>query len=432
MRTAVNIFWFRRDLRLHDNAGLHHALNAGLPVLPVFIFDKNILARLENKSDRRVTFIYDSLKKINNELVKHNSSLKIIHATPQEAFEKIFRDYEVKTVFTNRDYEPYATKRDAEIEILCLSHGATFKTFKDQVIFEKSEVVKDDEAPYTIFTPYSRKWKSKFSDVEIKSFDTKKYFKKFLTEKFQFPLLKSIGFKENRTFLPDPIVDKQTILHYHQHRDIPFPGKTTHVSLHLRFGTISVRQLAKRAAELNEKYLNELIWREFLMQALWHFPHVVDSPYQKKFDKISWRLDEEGFEKWCKGETGFPLVDAGMRELNETGFMHNRVRMVTANFLTKILFVDWRWGEAYFAEKLSDFELSSNNGNWQWAAGTGCDAAPYFRIFNPQTQAERLDPENKYISKWIPGYNPDKYLKPIIDFNFARKRALETFKKVLS
>jgi deoxyribodipyrimidine photo-lyase len=432
VRKKITVFWFRRDLRLNDNTGLYHALKDGLPVLPVFIFDKNILSRLENKSDRRVTLIYDSLKKINDVLAQHGSSLKIIHATPRESFEKIFRDYEVKTVFTNHDYEPYATKRDKEIEILCTSRGATFKTFKDQVIFEKSEVVKDNETPYTIFTPYSRKWKRKFSGAEIKSFDTKRHFKNFLAGKFQFPSLKSIGFKENRTFLSAPVVDKQTILHYHKHRDIPFPGKTTHVSLHLRFGTISVRQLTKRAAELNEKYLNELIWREFLMQVLWHFPHVVDSPYQKKFEKISWRHDEKGFEKWGKGETGFPLVDAGMRELNETGFMHNRVRMVTANFLTKILFIDWRWGEAYFAEKLSDFELSSNNGNWQWAAGTGCDAAPYFRIFNPQTQAERFDPENKYISKWIPEFNPEKYLKPIVDFNAARHRALDTFKKALS
>jgi len=432
MKQRVNIFWFRRDLRLHDNAGLHHTLNAGLPVLPVFIFDKNILERIENKSDRRVTFIYDSLKKINNELTQHGSSLKIINATPHEAFEKIFRDFEVNTVFTNRDYEPYATKRDIEIEILCASRGVSFKTFKDQVIFEKSQVVKDDESPYTIFTPYSRKWKQRFSETGIKSFDTKKCFTNFISEIFPLPSLKSIGFKENRTFLPDPHIDKQTILHYHEHRDIPFPGKTTHVSLHLRFGTISVRQLAKRAAELNEKYLNELIWREFLMQALWHFPHVENHPFRKKYENIKWRNDENEFDKWCKGETGYPIVDAGMRELNETGFMHNRVRMVTANFLTKILFIDWRWGEAYFAEKLSDFELSSNNGNWQWAAGTGCDAAPYFRIFNPFTQAQRFDPENKYISNWIPGYNPDNYIKPIVSFNAAREKTLRAFKNSLS
>ena len=432
MRTRVNIFWFRRDLRLHDNTGLHNALNAGLPVLPVFIFDKNILDRLDNKSDRRVTFIYDELKKINEELTRHGSSLKIIHASPQQAFESLLKDYEVKMVFTNHDYEPYAIKRDKEIETLCHKRGAVFKTFKDQVIFERGEVVKDDGTPYTIFTPYSRKWKQRFSETGIKTSDTNKHFKNFIREKFLFPALKPIGFRENRTFLPDPIIDRRTILHYDKHRDIPFPGKTTHVSLHLRFGTVSVRQLAKRATELNEKYLNELIWREFLMQALWHFPQVVNSPYQKKFEKISWRHDEAGFEKWCTGRTGFPLVDAGMRELNETGFMHNRVRMVTANFLTKILFIDWRWGEAYFAEKLSDFELSSNNGNWQWAAGTGCDAAPYFRIFNPFTQAERFDPENKYINKWIPGYRPDKYLEPMVDFNMARNRALETFKKALS
>lgn len=432
MKHRVNIFWFRRDLRLQDNAGLHHALQAGLPVLPLFIFDKNILGRKENKSNRRVTFIYDSLKKMNDELTGYNSSLKIFYDKPDIAFEKLFRVYDVNTVFSNRDYEPYATKRDIEIEILCATRGASFKTFKDQVIFEKDEVVKDNESPYTIFTPYSKKWKQKFYETNVQLFDTKKYFKNFLTSDFSFPLLKSIGFKENRTFLPDPVVDRKTILQYDRHRDIPYPGKTTRVSIHLRFGTISVRQLAKRAEELNEKYLNEIIWREFLMQVLWHFPNVENLPFKKKYENIKWRNNESEFDKWCKGETGYPIVDAGMRELNKTGFMHNRVRMIVANFLTKILFIDWRWGEAYFADKLTDFELSSNNGNWQWAAGTGCDAAPYFRIFNPFTQAQRFDPQNKYIGKWIPDYNPDSYIKPIINFNTARKKALLTFKNSLT
>ncbi|MEO5570632.1 MAG: deoxyribodipyrimidine photo-lyase, partial [Bacteroidia bacterium] len=278
MNEPINIFWFRRDLRLEDNAGLYHALKSGLPVLPVFIFDKNILDRLENNSDRRVTFIYRQLKKIHDELLKFNSSLKIIYDNPVSAFEKLLKKYSVKAIYTNRDYEPYATRRDAEIEILCVKHGVDFITFKDQVIFEKNEIVKDDDTPYTIFTPYSKKWKLKFSESEIQSFDSKKLFGNFLKETFPFPALSSMGFKKNETFLPDPHIDKTTILNYHHHRDFPFPGKTTHVSLHLRFGTISIRKLAMKEGLMNEKYLNELIWREFLMQVLWHFPHNETNP----------------------------------------------------------------------------------------------------------------------------------------------------------
>jgi deoxyribodipyrimidine photo-lyase len=432
MIESINIFWFRRDLRLEDNAGLYHALNGGIPVLPIFIFDKNILHRLENKSDRRVTFIYRELQKINDELLQFNSSLKIINDTPVAAIEKLLKKYSVKAIYTNRDYEPYATKRDAKIEILCIKYGVQFISFKDQVIFETNEIVKDDRSPYTIFTPYSKKWKLKFSESKIQSCDTNKYFNNFLKQKFSLPSLNSIGFKKNETFLPGPQIDKTTILNYHHHRDFPFPGETSRVSMHLGFGTISIRKLVMKEGALNEKYLNELIWREFLMQVLWHFPGNETKPFKKKYENIQWRNNEDEFEKWCRGETGFPIVDAGMKELNETGFMHNRVRMVVANFLTKILLIDWRWGEAYFAEKLTDFELSSNNGNWQWAAGCGCDAAPYFRIFNPFTQAERFDPGYKYISKWIPRFNRGKYLELMIDFNSARKNALQFFKKALS
>lgn len=432
MNERVNVFWFRRDLRLNDNAGLFEALKSGLPVVPVFIFDKNILQQLEDKSDRRVTFIYQQLEKINKELKKNHSSLKIFYATPPEAFKKLFSEYEINTVYANHDYESYARERDKEIALLCKRHNVNFSTFKDQVVFEKMEVAKDDGTPYTVFTPYSKKWKQKFKEQGISINDTKKYFNDFFPAHFPFPRLDEIGFVENNTCLPEAILDRQIILQYHLHRDIPYEDRTTHVSLHLRFGTLSIRELVLQAARLNEKYLNELIWREFFMQVLWNFPQVEQGPFRKKYENIKWRNNEKEFELWCKGETGFPIVDAGMHELNETGFMHNRVRMVAANFLTKILLIDWRWGEAYFAEKLTDFELSSNNGNWQWAAGCGCDAAPYFRIFNPYTQAERFDPEEKYISRWIPGYKKDNYIKPIIDFDFARRQSLQTFKKTLS
>lgn len=428
----VNIFWFRRDLRLHDNAGLFHALTSDLPVLPVFIFDKDILDKLQNKSDRRVTYIHNHLQKINSELRNYQSSLKTFFAKPQEAFEQLFKSYDVKCVYTNNDYEPYAIKRDAEIEILCVKYGVKFRRFKDQVIFEKSEVVKNDASPYTIFTPYSEKWKQKYFESAVESFNTKKYFNNFLKEQFDLTLLKQIGFKENQSWLNGTNINNDTIDQYHLHRDIPGEDKTTHVSLPLRFGTISIRQLAKQAAELNEKYLNELIWREFFMQVLWHYPQVESRPFRKKFENVEWNRNENEFEKWCKGETGFPIVDAGMRELNETGFMHNRVRMITANFLTKILFINWQWGEAYFADKLSDFELSSNNGNWQWSAGCGCDASPYFRIFNPTLQSEKFDPHFKYIKKWIPGFDEKKYMKPIVDFNVERSRTLEKFKKAFT
>jgi deoxyribodipyrimidine photo-lyase len=428
----INIFWFRRDLRLHDNTGIYHALTSGLPVLPVFIFDKDILDKLQNKSDRRVTYIHNHLQKINSELRNYQSSLRTFYAKPKEAFEQLFKSYDVKCVYTNNDYEPYAITRDAEIEALCIKYGVEFKRFKDQVIFEKSEIVKNDESPYTVFTPYSKKWKQKYFESPVESFNTKKHFNNFLKEQFDLTLLKQIGFKENQSCLNSLNAQNDTLVKYHLSRDFPAEDKTTHVSLPLRFGTMSIRQLAKKASELNEKYLNELIWREFFMQVLWHYPQVESRPFRKKFENVEWNQNENEFEKWCKGETGFPIVDAGMRELNETGFMHNRVRMITANFLTKILFMDWRWGEVYFADKLSDYELSSNNGNWQWSAGSGCDAAPYFRIFNPTLQTNKFDSQYKYIKKWIPDFNEKKYLKPIVDFNAERSRSLLKFKKAFA
>jgi deoxyribodipyrimidine photo-lyase len=432
MSKEVSIFWFRRDLRLDDNAALYHALHSGKPVLPVFIFDEKILSKLENKHDKRVDFIHRTLTELKSELKKLGSDLLVFHGTPFRVYKKLISEYSVKSVFTNHDYEPYAKERDAEIAALLNENGASFKTFKDQCIFEKDEVLKDDGKPYTVYTPYSKKWKAKMNAFYLKSYPTEKYFSNFL--KFQadsFPSLEEMGFEKTDVAVPSSDFELGIIKNYHKTRDVPSLSGTSRLSVHLRFGTISIRKLAKLAFETNEKFLNELIWRDFYMMILWHFPHVVEGAFRPAYDKIEWEHNEQHFEAWCKGETGYAIVDAGMRELNETGFMHNRVRMIVASFLTKHLLLDWRWGEAYFAEKLLDFELSSNNGGWQWASGSGCDAAPYFRVFNPYLQTEKFDPQLKYIQKWVPEFQELTYPQPIVDHKFARQRAIDRYQKAL-
>lgn len=432
MSKEISIFWFRRDLRLDDNAALYHALHLGKPVLPIFIFDEIILSKLENKHDKRVDFIQRTLTELKSELKKLGSDLLVFHGTPFRVYEKLTSEYEVKSVFTNHDYEPYAQERDAEIAALLNEKGASFQTFKDQCIFEKDEVLKDDGKPYTVYTPYSKKCKAKLNAFYLKSYPTEKYFSNFL--KFQadsFPSLEEMGFEKTDVSIPSADFELSIIKNYHNTRDIPSLQGTSRLSVHLRFGTISIRKLAKLALETNEKFLNELIWRDFYMMILWHFPHVVGGAFRPAYDKIEWEHNEQHFEAWCKGETGYAIVDAGMRELNETGFMHNRVRMIVASFLTKHLLLDWRWGEAYFAEKLLDFELSSNNGGWQWASGSGCDAAPYFRVFNPYLQTEKFDPELKYIQKWVPEFQELTYPQPIVDHKFARQRAIDRYQKAL-
>lgn len=432
MSKEVSIFWFRRDLRLDDNAALYHALRSRKPVLPIFIFDENILSKLENKHDKRVDFIHRTLTELKSELKKLGSDLLVFHGTPLEVYEKLTSEYAVKSVFTNHDYEPYAKERDAEIAALVNENGASFKTFKDQCIFEKDEVLKDDGKPYTVYTPYSKKWKAKLNAFYLKSYPTEKYFSNFL--KFQadsFPSLEEMGFEKTEVSIPSADFELSIIKNYHKTRDTPSVQGTSRLSVHLRFGTISIRKLAKLAFETNEKFLNELIWRDFYMMILWHFPHVVEGAFRPAYDRIEWEHNEQHFEAWCKGETGYAIVDAGMRELNETGFMHNRVRMIVASFLTKHLLLDWRWGEAYFAEKLLDFELSSNNGGWQWASGSGCDAAPYFRVFNPYLQTEKFDPQLRYIQTWVPEFQELTYPQPIVDHKFARQRAIDRYQKAL-
>lgn len=432
MNTTVTLFWFRRDLRLDDNVGLYHCLKDNKNVLPVFIFDKEILNKLSNKKDRRVDFIHQAILRINQLLIEEGSSLLVINSTPQEAFQLLTEKYKISAVFTNRDYEPTAIARDIEIEQYLKNKNIEFKTFKDQVIFEKSEVVKSNGEPYTIFTPYSNVWKKKLSEVTVDLLDTKPLLKNFYkTSPFKIPTLPEIGFEKTEQAFTVPLVDTNLIKTYDLTRNTPSVNGTTKLSVHLRFGTISVRALVQIALKHNETWLNELIWREFFMMILFHFPYVVNGAFKKKYDAIRWRNNEAEFNKWCKGQTGYPIVDAGMRELNETGFMHNRVRMIVASFLTKHLLIDWRWGEAYFAEKLIDYELSANNGNWQWSAGCGCDAAPYFRVFNPSEQTKKFDPELKYIHKWVKEINDFSYPKPIVEHGFARDRALKTYKESL-
>ncbi|THU32005.1 deoxyribodipyrimidine photo-lyase [Niastella caeni] len=429
----INIFWFRRDLRLHDNAGLYHALKSNNPVLPIFIFDTNILDQLPQKADRRVTFIHDALKQMQQQLSETGSTLQAFHDTPLNAFKLLAQQYTIEQVFTNHDYEPYARERDEAIAQFLQQHNIAFHTYKDQVIFEKEEVVKDDGKPYTVFTPYSRKWKAALNEFYLKSYSTEKYFYNFYQQSIKpVPTLKSIGFEETGASFPSATFDNNIIQEYDQRRDFPAIAGTSRLGVHLRFGTISVRQLAKQATQLNDTFLNELIWRDFFQMILWHFPHVgKGKAFKAEYDFIQWRNKEDEFARWCAGNTGYPIVDAGMRELNATGFMHNRVRMITASFLAKHLLIDWRWGEAYFAEKLLDFDLASNNGNWQWAAGCGCDAAPYFRIFNPHLQTKKFDPQLAYIRQWVPELNELTYPTPIVDHEMARKRCLETYKKAL-
>lgn len=433
MYRKINIIWFRRDLRLHDNAALYHALKEGKPVLPVFIFDRHILDELTEQQDRRVEFIHQSLRQMQEQLVKMGSTLDVRYGFPHAVFEQLLRDYEIEKVFANHDYEPYAQKRDTAVKKLLEEHGVSFHTFKDQVIFEKDEVVKDDGQPYTVFTPYAKRWKARLNAFYLSSYPVNNYFNAFYKQKPKpVPSLQSMGFLESGMPFPSSSWKKEVISNYKEQRDYPAINGTSRLSVHLRFGTISIRELAREAGKMSEAFLNELIWRDFYHMILWHFPQVVQHAFKPGYDHIRWRNNESEFRRWCEGKTGYPIVDAGMRELNETGYMHNRVRMIVASFLTKHLLIDWRWGEAYFAKKLLDFDLAANNGGWQWAAGCGCDAAPYFRIFNPYLQAKKFDPELKYIRRWVPEFEQLAYVTPIVDHEFARKRCLKVFSEALT
>lgn len=431
MKTRLNLFWFRRDLRLIDNHGLYEALQSELPVLPIFIFDTNILEKLENKEDKRVDFIFQALEKLNEYLEKQGKTIQIFYGKPLEIYETLSQQYEIGNVFCNEDYEPYAIKRDQEIKDFLASKNINFKSFKDQIIFQKDEIVKADGKPYTVYTPYSKQWFLKFQEKPLDLFPSEKKLENLFEIKTKNITLEHIGFKKTNYQFEPPKINLEILEKYHETRNLP-TKETSQMSVHLRFGTISTRKLIKTACKLNDTtYLKELIWREFFMQILWHFPKVLQHSFKEKYDNIQWENNEIMFQKWCEGKTGYPIVDAGMRELNETGLMHNRVRMVCASFLTKHLLTDWRLGEGYFAEKLMDYDLSANNGNWQWSAGSGCDAAPYFRVFNPEEQQKKFDPNFIYIKKWVKEFGTSAYPKPIIEHKFARERALKRYKEGL-
>ncbi|MCO6163243.1 deoxyribodipyrimidine photo-lyase [Flavobacterium sp. NRK F7] len=427
----MNIFWFRRDLRLNDNVGLFHALHEKEEVLPIFIFDSTILNELP-KEDARVQFIHEQLEKIQKQLEKKGKSLAVFSGEPKKIFQKLIEENKIKTVYTNHDYEPYARKRDKEVYQLFKENDISFKTSKDQVIFEKEEVVKDDGTPYVVYTPYSKKWKEKLQKTKLTQYKSEDKLEQIVKHKYPFLSLEDIGFKPTKIKLPEYNVSEKLMNNYEETRNFPAIHGTSLLGIHLRFGTVSIREMVQKAqAVKNETFLKELIWREFFMQILWHFPKTTTESFKPKYDAIEWRNDEKQFQKWCEGKTGYPFVDAGMRELNATGHMHNRVRMIVASFLCKHLLIDWRWGETYFAQKLLDYEQASNIGNWQWAAGSGVDAAPYFRIFNPTEQIKKFDKDLKYIKKWIPELDTSKYPEPIVDHKEARERCLKVYKKAL-
>ena len=428
-----NIFWFRRDLRIHDNRGLYEALNGSNRVIPIFIYDTEITDKLK-KEDPRLTFIENALGGINNAMKRNRCTTGIYRGTPKAIFKKLIREFPIENVIANHDYEPYALQRDKEIKNLLKEKGIHFTTFKDQVVFEKNEVIKDDGKPYVVYTPYSRKWIAKFEAEGIDHYPSEDHLDQFYNER---PLprisLEEMGFKKSELVPKEFRFDADLIDQYEETRNFPATDNTSRLGVHLRFGTQSVRQLIAKSAEReNPTFLKELIWREFFMQILWHFPHVKDQCFKKQYDRIRYRNDIEEFEKWCKGETGYPLVDAGMRQMNATGFMHNRVRMLVASFLCKHLLIDWRWGEAYFAEKLFDYEMSSNVGNWQWAAGCGVDAAPYFRIFNPHEQIKKFDKKLVYTNQWIEDLEEPSYPDPIVEHKMARERCLKEYKAALN
>lgn len=427
----MTIFWFRRDLRLEDNVGLFHSLIENEKVLPIFIFDNTILSQLE-KIDSRVSFIHELLENIQKKFNAHGKSLAVFHGNPKEIFEKLVNENKINSVYTNHDYEPYARKRDKELNDFFKLNGIAFKTCKDQVIFEKSEIVKDDGNPYVVYTPYSKRWKEKLSKTVIQTYPSQNYLDKISEHNYPLLSLTDIGFEKSQIKVPHYNIKDTLINNYQDTRNIPAVDGTSRLAPHLRFGSVSIRELVIHSLKYqNQTFLNELIWREFFMQILWHFPHTINKSFKEKYDFIKWENDEAKFKKWCEGKTGYPFVDAGMRELNATGHMHNRVRMIVASFLCKHLLIDWRWGEAYFANKLLDYEQSSNIGNWQWAAGSGVDAAPYFRIFNPTEQIKKFDKDLKYIKKWIPELETPYYPKPIIDHKEARERCLDTYKRAL-
>lgn len=428
----MKIFWFRRDLRLQDNAALFAALQAG-ETLPIFIFDKDILDDLKDKEDKRVSFIHEQVQWLKEQLEEMSSTLRVFHGRPVDIFKLLMEEYEIDGVYAGADYEPYAIKRDEEVAEKLSEQDIKLELVKDHVIFEYDEVLKQDGTPYIIYTPYMRAWKKRLQAMQVEHYPSEAFTHQFKSHApVPMPSIEDIGFHRVDHGVDEPRLEPDLLARYQKDRDYPQVDATSHIGPHLRFGTISTRAAVNIAMDSSEIWLNQLIWREFFIQILANFPHTATRSFREKYDAIAWHNDKNEFRLWCEGKTGFPMVDAGMRQLLATGYMHNRVRMVTANFLTKLLLIDWRWGEAWFAEKLLDYEMANNVGGWQWSAGSGCDAAPYFRIFNPDTQIKKFDPELEYIKAWIPEFDTPDYPEPIIDYREARQRALAVYKTALS
>ena len=431
MKSKITLFWFRRDLRWHDNHALYRALNASENVVPIFIFDENILDELP-KDDARLTFIHEILNNLSN--TKIQLKISCYYGKPEIVFEELIHNNEIEAVFTNHDYEPYAIQRDNNIAQLLEQNGIGFYTFKDHVIFEKAQILKDNGSPYVVYTPYMKAWKAKFIKEPIQSYKSELLLDKVSTSfDYRMVTLSEMGFLKATQKVAAFRLSPDLIENYEATRNFPARNSTSKLGPHLRFGTVSVREVVRQATqESNEIFWQELIWREFFIQILWHYPHTQHKAFKPKYDRIAWRNSPEEFKKWCEGKTGYPIVDAGMRELNSTGFMHNRVRMITASFLCKHLLIDWRLGEAYFAIKLHDYEMASNVGNWQWVAGSGVDAAPYFRIFNPTTQLQKFDKDHQYVKKWVPEYQDPSYCLPMVDHRDARERCMKVYKEGLA
>lgn len=427
------LFWFRRDLREADNAGFFHALSDANDVLPAFVFDQNIIDKLP-KNDARVSFIHKHISKLDNIFREKGSGMLVKKGNPLDCILTWCETHNITAVYTNEDYEPYARERDAEIQRKLAAIRVTFKTFKDQVLFAPNEVLKKDGTPYKVYTPYSRIWLAQMEEMGVPCFPSETLLDNLFKSEFEnIPSLEALGFSKGQHEIPTASESKSMMDAYDETRNFPSMDSTSKLGIYLRFGAVSIREIIKKARKSTQPtFLKELVWREFFMQILWHYPHTTKSSFKPQYDRIDWRNNEADFKKWCEGKTGYPLVDAGMRELNQTGFMHNRVRMLVGSFLCKHLLIDWRWGEAYFAEKLLDYEQSSNVGNWQWVAGSGVDAAPYFRVFNPTEQVKKFDKDHKYIQKWVPEYQSLTYPKQMVDHKMARERCLQTYKAGLA
>ena len=434
---SKSLCWFRRDLRIVDHAALYHALKDSGKVYCVFVFDTDILSHLTDKADRRVDFIWQSVRELQQSLEKLGGGLIIRHGSALVEVPALVVELGVDALYVNQDYEPDAMGRDDMVKRMLQQQDVVCHSYKDHVIFEKNEVLTQSGGAYNVFTPYKKAWLKKLETFFVKAYPVEKHAAALAAQSSPLPSLKELGFHRTELKLAAGMSGaqllfesfSQRIVHYHEWRDFPSAQGPSYLSVHLRFGTISIRELVRFALSQPgpgaQTWLSELIWRDFYQMLLYHYPNVVGHAFKEKYDKIKWPGSESHFLAWCSGQTGYPLVDAAMRQLNQTGYMHNRLRMVSASFLVKDLQIDWKKGEEYFAQKLLDYDLAANNGGWQWAASTGCDAQPWFRIFNPVTQSEKFDARGDFIRHYIPELSgcDEKVIHAPWKMSFAQQQA---------